>query len=323
MKKRSGHFPFKIYLLLFVLLAAGFGGCQLYSLRASQTLRTYTFTKQELAAPQDSLSLSVTVAKQWDDEQLHPEMPIGAQYDGVLTNGSELAFKNWTAELHLSEELRIDSSWNGDFTVDGSTISFTAVGDPATAPPKGVATFGAVLYSNNLLELEGYTLSGYRIVSLTDLNLFWALVVLSVLWLMALLMHLVVRARTAHFRRQQALDDVIIRQSMNTFTGFIDAKDAYTKGHSVRVAEYSAEIARRMKLPAEQVKQLYYISLMHDCGSWAFTQLQSRPLTGEEFRFLSPTRYGRRFLLNFTAIPAIREARLSPRALCGTGYPRT
>ncbi len=46
----------------------------------------------------------------------------------------------------------------------------------------------------------------------------------------------------------------------------IDAKDRYTSGHSRRVAEYSAMIAREMGKSEEDIKMIYYAGLLHDVG---------------------------------------------------------
>ena len=46
----------------------------------------------------------------------------------------------------------------------------------------------------------------------------------------------------------------------------IDAKDPYTCGHSERVAIISREIARRLKLPVEDVERIYLAGLLHDIG---------------------------------------------------------
>lgn len=54
----------------------------------------------------------------------------------------------------------------------------------------------------------------------------------------------------------------IIRALVRT----IDAKDRYTNGHSVRVAEYSREIARRMKKSEKEQEEVYYAGLLHDVG---------------------------------------------------------
>lgn len=46
----------------------------------------------------------------------------------------------------------------------------------------------------------------------------------------------------------------------------IDAKDRYTNGHSVRVAEYAKNIAKRMGKSEEEQKAVYYAGLLHDVG---------------------------------------------------------
>jgi HD-GYP domain-containing protein (c-di-GMP phosphodiesterase class II) len=46
----------------------------------------------------------------------------------------------------------------------------------------------------------------------------------------------------------------------------IDAKDAYTRGHSKRVSEYSLAIGRAYGLNKEELKELQYGSLLHDIG---------------------------------------------------------
>lgn len=46
----------------------------------------------------------------------------------------------------------------------------------------------------------------------------------------------------------------------------LEAKDAYTRGHSDRVAAYSVELAREMGLPEEDVDAIRYAAEMHDIG---------------------------------------------------------
>jgi putative nucleotidyltransferase with HDIG domain len=53
---------------------------------------------------------------------------------------------------------------------------------------------------------------------------------------------------------------------LHALTRSIDAKDAYTRGHSQRVAELSRELARRMGLPDEQCERVYLSGLLHDVG---------------------------------------------------------
>lgn len=63
-------------------------------------------------------------------------------------------------------------------------------------------------------------------------------------------------------RRVEEMNRRIIRALVRT----IDAKDRYTNGHSLRVAEYSKEIARRMKKSEKEQEDIYYAGLLHDVG---------------------------------------------------------
>ncbi|MCR5521536.1 MAG: HD-GYP domain-containing protein [Lachnospiraceae bacterium] len=53
---------------------------------------------------------------------------------------------------------------------------------------------------------------------------------------------------------------------MEALAHTIDAKDEYTRGHSVRVAKYSRMLAEKMGLPAERCESVYYMGLLHDIG---------------------------------------------------------
>ena len=53
---------------------------------------------------------------------------------------------------------------------------------------------------------------------------------------------------------------------MEALANTIDAKDKYTNGHSIRVAEYSWMIAEKMGLPDDTRENIYYMGLLHDIG---------------------------------------------------------
>ena len=53
---------------------------------------------------------------------------------------------------------------------------------------------------------------------------------------------------------------------MQAFAKTIDAKDKYTKGHSVRVARYSRELVKRMGGTIREQDEIYQIALLHDMG---------------------------------------------------------
>jgi|GEM_PF-2530741 len=49
-------------------------------------------------------------------------------------------------------------------------------------------------------------------------------------------------------------------------TAILDAKDAYTGGHSEKVMEYSVKVAHRLAISREEMKIIEYASLLHDIG---------------------------------------------------------
>jgi putative nucleotidyltransferase with HDIG domain len=55
-------------------------------------------------------------------------------------------------------------------------------------------------------------------------------------------------------------------QTIRALAEAIDAKDAYTRGHSERVAVYASRIAREMNLRTELIERVYFAGLLHDVG---------------------------------------------------------
>lgn len=55
-------------------------------------------------------------------------------------------------------------------------------------------------------------------------------------------------------------------QTIRALAEAIDAKDAYTRGHSERVAVYSSRIARQLSLRKDMIERVYFAGLLHDVG---------------------------------------------------------
>ena len=80
----------------------------------------------------------------------------------------------------------------------------------------------------------------------------------------------------AYEKKNQELDEAnaslekanqrITLQSMYTLAKTIDAKDKYTNGHSMRVADYSKMIAQRMDFSEEEIEEIYNMAMLHDIG---------------------------------------------------------
>jgi putative nucleotidyltransferase with HDIG domain len=58
----------------------------------------------------------------------------------------------------------------------------------------------------------------------------------------------------------------VLRRAVGTLTAAVDAKDPFTRGHSERVAYYSAFLARTMGLPPNTVEAATLGALLHDVG---------------------------------------------------------
>ena len=55
-------------------------------------------------------------------------------------------------------------------------------------------------------------------------------------------------------------------QSIVAIANTVDAKDTFSKKHSVRVAEYSVRIAQKLGWREDELRNLYQIALLHDIG---------------------------------------------------------
>ena len=126
--------------------------------------------------------------------------------------------------------------------------------------------------------------------------------------------------------RQTERADRLSLEMMVALSKTVDAKDHYTNGHSGRVADYSAEIARRMgKSEAEQEK-IYEMGLMHDIGKIGVSEeIINKParLTDEEFEQIKKhTVIGYDILASITEVPELATgARYHHEKYDGSGYP--
>lgn len=73
-----------------------------------------------------------------------------------------------------------------------------------------------------------------------------------------------VQTQKAEERRNQV--EKLSEEVMKTLANTIDAKDPYTNGHSLRVAKYSKEIAKRAGKSKAEQKEIYQMALLHDIG---------------------------------------------------------
>ena len=118
----------------------------------------------------------------------------------------------------------------------------------------------------------------------------------------------------------------MFEQTAEALAGAIDAKDAYTHGHSTRVAALSRQIAREAGLADADCDQVYFAALLHDVGKIGVgNEILNKAgrLTDEEFAQirLHP-------ILGYQILSSIRQspslsigARYHHERFDGKGYP--
>ncbi|MBQ7574098.1 MAG: HD domain-containing protein [Clostridia bacterium] len=227
------------------------------------------------------------------------------------------------------------------FTVDGETLIAMNPGDylvyiPSTSvnamevpiEPFKATTPGIIMYvaigediGSSELSIE-YTF--HRL--LTSEPLFWVSLIMLMIWLIALIIFAITSAQIRKYNERHERDNKIINESIETFTGFIDAKDPYTNGHSKRVAIYTKMIAKEMGYSGEELDYIYYIALLHDCGKIGVPDsVLGKPgkLTDEEFAIMkSHTVHGGEILSSFKSLKNAGEGALyHHERYDGGGYP--
>ena len=118
----------------------------------------------------------------------------------------------------------------------------------------------------------------------------------------------------------------VIYESLRVLVAAVEARDPYTRDHSIKVAAFSKEIAGEMGLPARQVQTIYSAALLHDIGKIGIPDavlikpgrltdderelIEQHPLIG--YNILQQTRF-------FTAeLPLVRHHH---ERIDGRGYP--
>ncbi|WP_051227105.1 HD-GYP domain-containing protein [Butyrivibrio sp. MC2013] len=157
--------------------------------------------------------------------------------------------------------------------------------------------------------------------------LFWISIGAGLIWLLALINYAVSSSQIHKYNERHMRDNEIIQEAIETFIGFIDAKDPYTHGHSGRVAEYTRMIASKMGYKGEELDKIYYVALLHDCGKIGIPDnILRKPgkLTPEEYEIIkSHTIKGGEILSSFKSLSGVGEGALyHHERYDGRGYPK-
>lgn len=86
---------------------------------------------------------------------------------------------------------------------------------------------------------------------------------------------------------QAARNSQLVDSYFATLAAALDARDPYTAGHSLRVAEYAVKIGELAQLPEERIDELRKSALLHDIGKIGIRDavlLKEGRLTDEEWQ---------------------------------------
>lgn len=135
-----------------------------------------------------------------------------------------------------------------------------------------------------------------------------------------------VKIQTNEIRKRQQEVEELSMQMVVTLADAIDAKDAYTKGHSTRVSCYSVLLGRKLGLSDKELENLRYAALLHDIGKIGVPDvILNKPgkLTETEYSLIKThTTIGSEILKSSNTIKnAAQIARHHHEKYDGSGYP--
>lgn len=311
------HIPKIILCIIPILLIAGF-----IALTSTNQVNINKQIKNSTENNGSDYCFQISISKSWEEY----DGSIGAQYDAYIYNNTSFDMKNWSVEIHVPDGSYIDSGWDGDYIIQDGVLTVTPKDYNQIFFSNDSRKFGFIMYTPGEYMAENAVLKGTSLFEYKESPLYYFLITASGTWGAAVISFIIASIRLRSYRKHQEHDRMIIVQSINTFTNFIDAKDQYTKGHSARVAEYAKEIAKRLQFPDEKQQNLYYVALMHDVGKIGISDSilnKAGSLTPEERKIIeSHTTIGGEMLKSFTAIPGIAAGALyHHERYDGKGYP--
>ena len=217
----------------------------------------------------------------------------------------------------------------GDYIIYHPTEDPTIAEMPieSSAYWSGSSNVGLIFYSDSQEDASFNYIVDYHLYrSFADSPLAAMLIIVAVVWVVAMIIYIILYLMITNYEHSLQERDQLVKETIDVFNMFIDAKDKYTQGHSDRVAEYSRLIAERMNLPADQCQNIYYAGLLHDIGKCYVPDeilKKDSGLTDEEYEIIKThTTKGAQMLNKLTSIPNIADgAHYHHERYDGTGYP--
>lgn len=198
--------------------------------------------------------------------------------------------------------------------------------------PKLILATGLASLAVNVISIiQHYRTGVLTIASSKDAEIQIALIVLCFggSYVAARLYDDITRQNEEYLRMLNEKNEQIQRMTMGTIQRLVrtmDAKDTYTDDHSLRVSEYSAQIARSLGMPEKEVENVRLVALLHDVGKIVVPDaVLNKPgrLTDDEFETMKKhTVIGSDIVKDIDMIDSIAVgARNHHERYDGKGYP--
>ena len=134
------------------------------------------------------------------------------------------------------------------------------------------------------------------------------------------------RIKTKKLIKEHEKNKKLVNEMTNAFAKCVDMKDAYTNGHSFRVAQYTAKLARKLGKSEDEIEKIYSIALLHDIGKISIPDnILNKPgrLNDEEYKIMkSHSQRGYEILKEITIAPELAiGAGSHHERIDGKGYP--
>lgn len=324
---KKGHYrrAIIVFLVSLLLIGTGYGGVYLKCYWDNHTPFTYEIDGNSLGV-HEQISVSMRPTQSWVSLEREDGYVSGAQYDGVIVNNLTKNIHDWELTIYLPQDGIIDSSWNGIYSEEENIIKIKPLDYNNLISSGDEQPFGFIFYSKMKLDFTKFSMTGYYQVIPQQYIMFWIMILLSILWILAVVTYIAICFKMHKLEKQRQKDQKIIAQAMMAIAHLVDAKDEYTKEHSLRVALYAAEIARRSGMKEEDIKRIKYIALVHDCGKVGVPDAilkKKGSLSLEEREIInSHTVLGGHIMESFNSIEGIRDGALyHHERFDGTGYP--
>ena len=287
------------------------------TIQTSQSIKLEAESKKDLEG-----AITKNPEKQW-----MRQLEMGAQFDGILKNNTPSEISKWKVIIEIPPKSYIDSSWNGEYTVTDHQIQILPPHDyNQVIPPNGSITFGFILYSVPSFQADDVTVEYYITKKVTELTGFRVLSYSATILLIIIFVYLIFMFKLRSLQKKHEYDRQFIEQTLKLFANTIEAKDVYTRGHSLRVSIYAKEIAKRLGLPEEEQMNIYYISLLHDIGKIGIKDsILTKPgrLDADEYAIMkSHVIKSGEILSDFVSLPGASDiVRHHHERYDGNGYP--